>query len=387
MKNLPNILIVDDSPENLLYLEVIIRNLHVNLVQALSGSAALEKVKGLELALAIIDVRMPGMNGYDLALKMNEDRAGNRVPVIFLTSNYFSEMEVLKGYDSWAVDFIFKPVSNQILLSKINVFLDLFNQKRKIISEVSLLKKSAGELTGVIAAQYRNEEKYRNFFDHAPDIIFVTDESGKFTEVNGAACKITGYSKNELMQMMAGDLFLKGLFEKQLLNFRGKAKNNWIKAEMPFKHKDGTIRCLAVEVVMLDERQLLGFAKDITGCRQTEETLLQEQLFSKALLDSIPGIFYLYTFPELRLVTWNKRHETLFGYEESEMEGRHFLDWHMPEATGAVFHALELFRESGKSSIETSLVTKEGRLIPFLLTAVKYECHGKNYLIGTGTEI
>lgn len=98
MKHLPNLLIVDDTPENMTFLEVITKNIDVNLIMAYSGSEALEKTRGLGLALAIIDVRMPGMNGYDLALKMNEDRLVDKVPVIFLTADYSNEMEVFKGY-------------------------------------------------------------------------------------------------------------------------------------------------------------------------------------------------------------------------------------------------------------------------------------------------
>ena len=74
MKSLPNILVVDDSLENLIFLEATILNMEANLIMALSGHEALEKCRGIELALAIIDVHMPGMNGYELALKINEER-------------------------------------------------------------------------------------------------------------------------------------------------------------------------------------------------------------------------------------------------------------------------------------------------------------------------
>ncbi len=274
MKYWPNLIIVDDNNENLYLLVAFIRKIKVNIIQATSGNEALEKAKGVEIALAIIDVQMPEMNGYELAVKLNEGRPDNKIPVIFLTANYFSETEVNKGYSSGAVDYIFKPVNHQILLGKINVFLDLFNQKQIIISKNRLLRKSAKELTRT---------------------------------------------------------------------------NNIIK--------------------------------------KREEKLQQEQLFTKALLDSIPGIFYLYTFPGLRLVTWNKQHETLFGFEPSEMSGRHVLDWHVPENKQAVMDSLKDFMHIGQSSIETPLVTKDGRLLPFLLTAVKFESNGQHYLIGIGTDV
>lgn len=142
----PTILIVDDNQENLVYLKYVTIKLNVNVIQALSGFEALEKARGVGLALAIIDVQMPGMSGYELALKLNEDRSDDKVPVIFLTANHVSELEEFKGYSSGAVDYIFKPVTSHILISKINVFLDLFEQKLTILRNSELLKATAEEL-------------------------------------------------------------------------------------------------------------------------------------------------------------------------------------------------------------------------------------------------
>ena len=132
MKHLPNILIVDDNQINLTYLEVVISKMKVNLIKALSGAEALEKSQNKDLALAILDVMMPGMNGYELAQKLNQERSGEKVPVIFITAKHVNEEDEFQGYNSGAVDYIFKPVSNQVLLGKIKVFLDLFGQKQTI---------------------------------------------------------------------------------------------------------------------------------------------------------------------------------------------------------------------------------------------------------------
>lgn len=146
MKQLPNILVVDDNQINLAYLETITQKIEVNLIQALSGREALEKTQGVELALAILDVMMPEMNGYELALKLNDERSGDKVPIIFLTANHVNELEEFKGYSSGAVDYIFKPINNQFLKSKVKVFLDLFEQKQTIVRNAELLKVTACEL-------------------------------------------------------------------------------------------------------------------------------------------------------------------------------------------------------------------------------------------------
>jgi signal transduction histidine kinase len=144
MTQLPNLLIVNDIKENSALLTAIAKNVKVNLIKACNGFDALEKTNGVELALAIIDDRMPAMDGFELARKLNECRNDSKVPIIFLTANF--DKEVPEGYDSGAVDYLYKPVQSKILLSKINVFLDLFNQKQKVIQNSELLKESADEM-------------------------------------------------------------------------------------------------------------------------------------------------------------------------------------------------------------------------------------------------
>jgi signal transduction histidine kinase len=177
VKQLPNLLIVDDIEVNLIILESVIKRIKVNLIKAISGQEALEKTNGMELALAIIDVRMPGMNGYELAIKMNEERSGDKVPIIFLTANYINEIEVFKGYDIGAVDYISKPVHNHILLSKINVFLDLFDQKQTIIRDIELLKKSSRELTVANSALKISGDKLKSALDQLHQLTQYTERA------------------------------------------------------------------------------------------------------------------------------------------------------------------------------------------------------------------
>jgi signal transduction histidine kinase len=158
----PCILIVDDTADNIKFLETIIRKLKVNLVTAGSGAEALEKTKKIKLALAIIDVRMPVMDGYELAEKLNLERPFEKVPIIFLTANHFDEIEIGKGYGSGAVDYLFKPINVQILRSKIEVFLDLFNQNKTILKDAVLLKRSADKMKRVIAALNKSVEKEKS---------------------------------------------------------------------------------------------------------------------------------------------------------------------------------------------------------------------------------
>ena len=132
---------------------------------------------------------------------------------------------------------------------------------------------------------------------------------------------------------------------------------------------------------------VVEIAQDITERKRAEGALRQEQEFSKSILSSLPGIFYLYSYPEGRLVLWNKQHETFFGYEASEMKGRLATDWHVPESKDAVLRSMKEIMETGQGSMEDTLVTKGGRPVPFFLTGVKFEAQGRSYLMGIGLDI
>ena len=131
----------------------------------------------------------------------------------------------------------------------------------------------------------------------------------------------------------------------------------------------------------------VGSMRDITERRQAEEALQREQRFTRALLDSLPGIFYLYTYPELRLVRWNKNHETLLGYGPGEIKDRNLLDWHPPALRDTVCKIVDLVIEKGMDVIESSLLTKDGKLVPFLMTGIRFEAEGQLYLMGAGIDI
>jgi signal transduction histidine kinase len=146
MDQVPNILIVDDSEANLAYLEIILKDIKANFIKAASGHEALEKCKGKDLSLAILDVQMSVMDGYQLAIQINIERAEQKVPIIFLTAAYYDQSKILEGYDAGAVDYIIKPFHKNILISKINVFLELYWQKKRIIEKSEKLEASELEV-------------------------------------------------------------------------------------------------------------------------------------------------------------------------------------------------------------------------------------------------
>ncbi len=123
------ILIVDDRPQNLLVLEKTLEETGAELVKATSGEKALAATLERDFALAILDVQMPGMDGYELAELLRGDPGTRHLPIIFLTAASVEEEQIFKGYESGAVDYIVKPFNPAILVSKVNVFLEMHAQK------------------------------------------------------------------------------------------------------------------------------------------------------------------------------------------------------------------------------------------------------------------
>lgn len=148
-------LLVDDLDENLLALEALLRRDGLHCLKARSGEEALELLLVHDVALALLDVQMPGMDGFELAEFMRGHARARHIPIIFLTAGSADRQRRFRGYEAGAVDFIQKPIDADILRSKTNVFFDLYEQRRQIVAQRDELASLAQELAG--AHQRKNE--------------------------------------------------------------------------------------------------------------------------------------------------------------------------------------------------------------------------------------
>src|SRR6266403_3461648 len=137
-----NILLVDDRPENLLALEAILEPLGQNMIRADSGPEALKQVLWLDFAVILLDVQMPGMNGFEVAEIIKSRERSRTIPIIFLSAISKEESYVFKGYSMGAVDYVFKPFNPDVLRSKVAVFVDLFVKQRELQRQAELLREA-----------------------------------------------------------------------------------------------------------------------------------------------------------------------------------------------------------------------------------------------------
>jgi signal transduction histidine kinase len=125
-------LIVDDREENLLVLEALLRQDGLQILKARSGEEALELLLVHDVALALLDVQMPEMDGFALAELMRGTERSRHVPIIFVTAGLQEQHREFRGYDAGAVDFLFKPIEPRILRHKAGVFFDLYKQRQEL---------------------------------------------------------------------------------------------------------------------------------------------------------------------------------------------------------------------------------------------------------------
>ncbi len=127
-----NILIVDDIHSNLTVLEAILKEPDINIVKARSGSEALSRMVEDDFALVILDVQMPEMDGFETAELMRGSARTRHIPIIFVTAINKDQEHIFRGYEAGAVDYLFKPFKPQILKGKVKIFIDLYNQKKRL---------------------------------------------------------------------------------------------------------------------------------------------------------------------------------------------------------------------------------------------------------------
>jgi signal transduction histidine kinase len=130
-------LLVDDVDDNLLALEALLRREGLEIHTAGSGSEALELVLAHDFALAFLDVQMPGMDGFELAELMRGSPRSRHVPIIFVTAGGWEPRRIFKGYETGAVDFLFKPIEPHIVRHKADVFFELYRQRQLLSQQIA----------------------------------------------------------------------------------------------------------------------------------------------------------------------------------------------------------------------------------------------------------
>jgi PAS domain S-box-containing protein len=204
-----NILIVDDRPENLLAVEAILEPLGQHLVRAHSGAEALRHLLESEFACILLDVQMPGMNGFETARVIKSRERTKYIPIIFLTAISKEQEYVFRGYAVGAVDYLFKPFNPDILRSKVAVFVDLYLKQKQLERQEARLRESQRQELELrhMRELWESEARYADVVRSAMDAIIIFDQNGTITTFNAAAEQMFGVPTREAVASPVNRLF------------------------------------------------------------------------------------------------------------------------------------------------------------------------------------
>ena len=288
-----NILLVDDRPDKLLALGAILESLGQNIVRASSGKEALRQLLKQDFAVILLDVSMPGMDGFETAALIRKRVQSEHTPIIFVTSIGDSESHISQGYSLGAVDYILTPIVPAVLRTKVSVFVELSKKTELIKRQAEQLRRIEEsrhqQELALVADRLELETKRNRFFTLALDLLGIADFEGRLLQANPAWEKVLGYSPDELKTFSGLDLVHPD--ERSAMMERIAALKNGqcvTYCEGRYRHQDGSYRWIGwTAAPFISENLIYVFARDITPRRMAEE---QVSLLNRELEDRVAAL-------------------------------------------------------------------------------------------------
>jgi PAS domain S-box-containing protein len=265
------LLIVDDHAHNLYTLRTLIeKHLDATVLEAASGRAAIDlTLQHRDIDLIILDVQMPEMDGFQTASLLKLRKRTRDIPIIFLTAAFKSEEFQQRGFAVGAVDYLLKPIDDDLLINKISTYFRLIEKERSLNRE---LERKVVERT----AELEQARGYlANIISHMGEALLVLDPEGVIKSTNPAACRMLGYREEDLIGLSIGDVF-----EEEGDEEAGAFMGTWLEAlirtgalakiEARFIAQDGTrVPILFSRTAVKDAdgaiTDIICIAKDMTG--------------------------------------------------------------------------------------------------------------------------
>jgi len=339
------ILIVDDRPANILALEKLLEKNDRVFINAITGQDALKIALNKEIDLIILDVQMPGMDGFEVAQILQSNKRTKDIPVIFASAEKREHKFMIKGYEEGAVDYLNKPLDPDITRAKVAVLLKLQSQKKELLEKNYALV------------------KYGLLINNSADLIGIIDAvTLKFEEVNNAFTTVLGYEREELK----GSSLLFYLDDKDrgtVAKFIEQPKDR-LSFETCIYCKNRTLKWLHWHVVVKDEKWFAN-ARDITEIKQVEEIRNYLATVVKQSNDAI----YLHD-NEGKIISWNEGAEKIYGYSENEalqMSVWNIIPGYLQNSMQEILNSIT--RGEKILSLETKRITKHGKVIDVLFSA------------------
>lgn len=304
--NRPALLLVDDQPANILALQAVLDDLGATLVCAASGEEALQCVRKAPFAAVLLDVRMPGMDGFETARLIRQLPHGRQLPVIFMTAGDQDEFSLEEAYAFGAVDYITKPFSSLVLRGKVKFFIERFRDTE--------------ELKAALAKQ--TEEQAAAILETISDGFYALDTKWRFTYANRRALDYYGKSREELLGKVVWDVFpmVKGTtFESEYRRAVREQTTVAFEILSPYSHRWVDVRAYP------SQEGLACYFRDITEQKRDAEAAAAAKAQIELITNVVPALIsYVGTDRRYQLV--NDTYETWFGRPRADIVGRHMRE-------------------------------------------------------------
>ena len=429
-----NILMVDDHPENLLALEAVLTSPNYNLISAHSGKEALKCMLQHDFAVILLDVQMPGLNGFDTAKLIKAREKTKNIPIIFITAISQDMEHVHQGYSVGAIDYIFKPFAPETLKKKIEQFVKIHQNHQETIIQTDLghlleLNKVNKRLDRTTLNLRRTEALSRAVSETITDTIVTFDTQGCILSVNPAVTRMFGYEAKELMEKHVLTLFPKWedevLFDssrsflstirqsvgKIIEVMAGRKDQSYFYADLLIAStniedeqifvctiRDVTERKQIEEVKkqrfhnlehIVQERTLeltkanLKLQKEVEERKRMADTLFRSQERFRKIFESSPCLMAILSQKDLTFMEVNTSWTNFIGYSCDELihqkiNSNHFID----EATETY---IDLNKKSRNKKIRYE--TKKGEVRSGLLSTELIDIHSEPCLLVVLTDI
>ena len=276
-----NILLVDDRADKLLAIEAILSSLEQNIIKARSGKEALRLLLKQDFAVILLDVSMPGMDGFETASFIRQRVNSEHTPIIFITSIGTSENHISQGYSLGAVDYLLTPIVPEVLRSKVSVFVELHKKTELIKQQAEQLRRieesKHQRALAEVTDRLETETRRNRFFTLAIEMLGIADLEGHLLQVNSSWEKVLGYAPGELKALCGHELVHPDDRDKFIAGMAALKKGIPLNEfEGRFRHKDGSYRWLSgTAAPFLAEQLIYIFVRDITPRKVAEEQIRQ----------------------------------------------------------------------------------------------------------------
>src|SRR6201996_8971114 len=194
-----NILMVDDQPAKLLSYEGILSELGENLIKATSASEALNILLKMDIAVVLMDVSMPELDGFELADIIREHPRFQKIAILFISAVHLTDLDRLKGYQRGAMDYISVPVVPELLRAKVSLFAELHRKRRELELLNSQLEQRVLQRTAQLAESEKQLRQRADLLDLASEAIMVRDLDGILQFWNSGAEAFYGWNRDEVL--------------------------------------------------------------------------------------------------------------------------------------------------------------------------------------------